>query len=63
MTVKHKGDLLKDKEKKGKKMWENETDKDLLKSEGPTGDPLWKNSKKKLNEKKKYEEENLNEGN
>lgn len=57
--IKQKGELLKDKKKKGK-MLKNEQSGPLLKSKVLEGDPLWK-KKKKLNENGK-ELGDLNEG-
>lgn len=59
MTVKYKGELLKDKKKEGE-LLKDEVDGELLKDKVLEGDPLWKD-KKKLNEEE-YKEKNLNEG-
>lgn len=45
----------------GNPLWTEDTDKDLLKTEGPTGNPLWKKKKKKLNEDDENEPERIDE--
>ena len=54
MTIKHKGNILKD-EPDGPLLKDEKADGDLLKSEGPQGNPLWK-QKKRLDENGKEKE-------
>jgi len=58
LTIKQKGELLKDKKQKGN-IIKDSIDGELLKDKVLEGEPLWK-KKKKLNEKTD-EKQNLNE--
>lgn len=61
MVTKKKGPMIDEPKEDGNPLWTEDTDKDLLKTEGPTGNPLWKKKKKKLNEDDENEPERIDE--